>query len=535
MMTALAAVVLTIACANVANLMLGRSRSRSREMAIRIALGVGRLRLLRQLLTESLLLALLGGMLGVGFAYGGIRFLAASAQAIVPTDIPAVISAQLDHRVLIFSLLAAIVSAVLFGLAPAWQSLSVQLVPALKSSELGETRRRLIGRNMLVVAQVALSMVLLVAAGMLQAGFRKTLALDPGFRTDHLITMSLDTSFTQYTPTQTHDFYRNLVDRARALPGVRSVTLSDRIPLERGSGSRIPLIPEGHQFPQGQDSASVSTAVVDHNYFDTMKTEIIRGRAFALDDNDRSRRVAIVNELFAATYWPNQNPIGKRLRLQSDQGTWLEVVGLTKTEKYSSIIEPPTPFIYFPFAQQEKPQMSLLVETVNADASPLAGPLRDLVRTLDVNQPVFLLRTFSNYYKREATVAQQLVMRTAGAMGLLGLTLSLVGLYGLVAYSVARRTREIGIRIAIGAGRANVLAMVLRQGMALSIAGILLGGFASAAVARLLTAGMAGLGAPNPAIYIVVPILLIALTLTASYIPARRASNVDPLQALRYD
>jgi predicted permease len=535
MMTTLAALVLVIACANVANLMLGRARSRSREMAIRVALGVSRLRLIRQLLTESLLLALLGGALGVGFGYGGIRFLATTAQSLVPTDIPVVISARLDQRVLIFSLLAAVVSAVLFGLAPAWQSVKVQLVPALKSAELGETQRRLIGRNVLVVAQVALSMVLLVAAGMVQAGFRRTLALDPGFRTDHLMTMGLDTSFARYTPAQTHDFYRSLVDRARALPGVRSVALADPLPLERGSGFRPQVIPEGHQFPEGKDSAPVAAAVVDDSYFDTAKTEIIRGRAFAAADNDHSSRVAIVNEVFASTYWPNQNPIGKRIRLNNNQEPWLEVVGISKTEKYSNIIESPTPFLYLPFAQQEKPQMALLVETVNPDGTPLAGLLRDIVRTLDVNQPVFSLRTFASVYQREATGAQLLVMKTAGIMGLLGLTLALVGLYGLISYSVARRTREIGIRIAIGAGKANVLMMVLRQGMMLAITGILVGAAASIAVARLLAAGMAGLGAPNPESYVVVPILVIALTLAASYIPARRAAKMDPLRALRYD
>jgi len=537
MMTALAGVVLLIACANVANLMLGRARARSREMAIRLALGVSRIRLIRQLLTESVLLALIGGTLGLGFAYGGIGFLAYTAQALVPTDIPAVISPQLDLRVLIFSLIAALLSAVLFGLAPAWQSLKTQVVTSLKGSELSEkTQRRTIARSVLVVGQIALSMVLLVAAGMLQAGFRKTLSLDPGFRTDHLITMTLDTSFTRYTPTQTHDFYRNLVDRARVLPGVRSVALSDAIPLDRGFASRLSMIPEGYEFPQGQESASVMSAVVDEAYFGTIQTKVVRGRAFKEQDNDRSSRVAIVNEVFATTYWPNQNPIGKRIRLNNNsQGTWLEVVGLSQTEKYRSIIEAPTPFLYLPFAQNEKPQMSLLVETVNVDASPLAAPLRELVRALDVDQPVFLLRTFSNFYQREATGAQLLVMKTAGAMGLLGLTLALVGLYGLVAYSVARRTREIGIRMAIGAGRAEVLMMVLRQGMVLSIAGILVGGVASLAVARLLTAGMSGLGAPNLATYAAVPAVLIALTLVASYIPARRASKVDPLLALRYE
>jgi predicted permease len=536
MMTALAAIVLIIACANVANLMLGRARARSREMAIRLALGVSRTRLLRQLLTESLFVALLGGSLGLAFAYGGIRFLESTAQTVVPSDIPVVISPQLDLRVLVFSLVAAVASALLFGLAPAWQSLKTDLVPALKSTELGETtRQRTVGRNVLVIAQVALSTVLLIAVGMLQAGFRKSLELNPGFRTDHLMMMSLDTSFVRYTPVQTREFYRNLVDRARALPGVASVALADPLPLDRGFGAREIVIPEGYQFPQGHENLSLAAAVVDEHYFDTMKTAIVRGRAFSAGDQLASRHVALVNEAFAETYWPNQDPIGKRVRLNDSQGRWLEVVGLTKTEKYTRIIEPPTPFLYLPFAQHERTRMSLLVETVDLDASALAAPLRDVVRTLDVDQPVFNLRTFSSFFEQQAVAPQLLVMKVSAAMGLLGLTLALVGLYGLVSYSVARRTREIGIRMAIGAARSDVLKMVLHQGMTLSLAGILVGGVASVAVARLLAAGLAGLGAANPATFVVVPILLISLTLAASYVPARRASKVDPLRALRYD
>ena len=533
----LASVVLIIACANVANLLLGRARTRSREVAIRLALGVGRVRLLRQFLTESLLLALLGGVFGIGLAYTSIRFMAAGAQAVVPTDVPAVVSPQLDARVLLFSLVAAVISAVLFGLAPALRSLNTDLVTGLKSSDLMDlTRRRMIGRHTLVVAQIALSMLLLVAAGMLQSGFRQILAQDPGFRTDHLMTMSLDTSFAQYTPERTHQFYRDLVERARALPDAQSVALADSIPLNRGRDSLMRLAPEGHQFPPGQDSAPIATSVVDEHYFKTVQTPVARGRGFSGADNDSSRRVAIVNEAFAATYWPNQDPIGKRIRLiNKAENPWLEVVGVTKTEKYFRSFEAPTPFVYLPFAQNEKPQMSLLVATTNSDASPLAGPLRALVRDLDVNQPVFLLRTFSSFYRQQATGAPILIMRVATAMGFLGLTLALVGLYGIVSYSVARRTREIGVRMAIGAGRADVMKMVLREGMKLAISGILIGGIASIAVARLLSAGMAGLGAATSGVYVIVPVLLMALTLAASYVPAYRASRVDPLRALRYE
>jgi macrolide transport system ATP-binding/permease protein len=531
-MTGLAALVLIIACANVANLMLGRAKARSREIAIRLALGISRMRLLRQLLTESLLLALAGCGLGLAFGYAGIRFLSNVAQTLVPTDMPIVVDPKLDGRVLVFSLVAGLASAVIFGLAPAWQSLKTELIPALKNAESGQTAsRKTIGRNVLVVAQVALSMVLLVAAGMLVDGFRRSESLQPGFRIDHLMTMSLDSSLAGHSAAQTHDFYRDLVDRARALPGVVSVALTNSIPL--GELWRETVVPEQYQFPTGKDDVSLLAAVVDRDFFETMNVEIVRGRAFTADDKDGSRRVAIVNEAFASTYWPNQDPIGKRLRLADTQRAWLEVVGLTKTSKYANVSEPPTPFLYLPFGQHEKPRMSLLVQTANADASPLAAPLRDLVRTVDLNQPINDLRTYSSFYRQRAIGGRLMLMQATGAMGTLGLTLALVGLYGLVAYSVTRRTREIGIRMAIGAGKSDVMRMVLRQGLILSLTGILVGSVLSVAVGRLILAGLVGLGAPSPATFVMVPVVLIALTIAASYIPARRAARVDPLRALR--
>jgi predicted permease len=528
---ALAAIVLTIACANVANLMLGRGRARSREIAMRLALGVSRSRLFRQLLTESLLLAVTGLALGLGVAYGGIRFLQT-----IPTADQIVIAPQLDQRVLIFSLLVAAASALLFGLAPARQSLNTDLVPGLKTSEPGDaTRQRAVGRHLLVIAQIALSMVLLVATGMLLDGFRKTLALNPGFRTDHLIMLSLDTSLVQYTPVQTHAFYRDLVDRARSLPGVASATLTSSVPFKVGDWDTAAVIPEGHQFPQGQDHASPFAAVVDEHYFGTMQIAVIRGRAFTASDGSDSRRVAIVNEEFAKTYWPNQDPIGKRIRAGDARTPWSEVVGVTRTGKYTWVAEMPMPFVYLPFAQQERTRMSLLVETMAEDPALLAAPLREVVRTLDVNQPVSGVQTYSSLYHERAIAVPLMLMQIVGTMGLLGLTLALIGLYALVAYSVARRTREIGIRMAIGAGRPDVLKMVLRQGLRLSIAGLVVGGVATVAFARLLTAALAGLGTPNPATYVIVPAALICLTMAASYFPARRASLVDPLVALRHE
>ncbi len=536
-MTALGIIVLAIACANVANLMLGRARARAREIAVRLALGISRLRLLQQLLIESLLLALAGSALGVAVAYGGTRFLAASAQTIVPTAVPIVIDPQLDMRMLVFTLVATVASALLFGVAPAWQSLRTDLVPALKSAEPGlPIRQRTIGRDVLVVAQVAMSMMLLVATVIMLDGVRRTLKTDPGFRRDHLLMLSTDTSLLRYTPAQTHEFYRTLVEQAHAVPGVTSAALASAIPF--GDVARYfpaKVMPDGYQFPKGEASAQVPAAIVDEHYFATARTRIVFGRDFTAADRADSRTVAIVNDQFGKVYWPGQNAVGKRMRLAGKDAGWVEIVGVAETGHYFFVGESPLPFVYFPFAQREQEQMTLLVETANRDASPLAAPLRDLVRRIDINQPVFGVETASEHYERRAMAPRLMVSRTAGAMGVIGLTLALVGLYGLVAYSVARRTRELGIRIAIGASRWDVLKMVLRQGMTLAMAGIMFGGAGSIVVARVLTSAAVGSGNPTVAVYAIVPLLLVGLTLTASYVPARRASRVDPLNALRCD
>ena len=316
LLLALVSIVLVIACANVANLLLGRARARSREIAVRLALGVSRPRLLRQLFTESLLLAVLGCAAGLLFAYGGILFV---QRFRFSTDLPLVIAPQLDARVLGFSVFAAAMSAVLCGLVPAWQSLKTQVVSSLKAAEPGHaSRRRTTGRSALVVAQVALSMTLLVAAGLLLDGFRKALVLDPGFRTTHLLRMSTDTSLARYSPEQTRLFYRRLIERTGAVPGVVSATLTSGVPLE-GWGWAQPVIPEDYRFPEGERSAVFFSAAVDEHYFTTMQIGLVSGRPFTARDAADAPRVAIVNEEFAKRDRPGQNPIGKRLRIRRDR------------------------------------------------------------------------------------------------------------------------------------------------------------------------------------------------------------------------
>jgi len=530
MLMALAGLVLIIACANVANLLLSRSQARSREIAIRLAIGVGRMRLLRQLLIESLLLGLCGCVLGLGFAYGGIRFLRTLK---IPTDLPVVIDPRLDPRVLLFGLIAGVLSALVFGIAPAWQALKTDLVPALRSAGLtASARRRTIGRNALVVSQVSLSVVLLVAAGMLFDGFRKILTMNPGFRIDHILTMDFDTSLVPESAA-THDFYRNLIDRARALPGVKSATLSLVVPLSPSQSNQT-VIPEGFQFPKGQETTQVFENSVDERYFDVLKTPIVRGRAFTANDKADSTRVAIVNEEFAKKYWPNQDPIGKKIRLDNLTGPESQVVGVAKTAKYIFIAEPPMPFLYFPFTQHPRTRMSIVVETYG-DPAALTAPLREVVRSLNPDQPIYNTHTLASFYEQRGTAIFLFILRLVGAMGLLGLTLALVGLYGLIAYSVSRRTQEIGIRMALGAQRSNVAAMILRQGFVVAIIGIAIGFAASVGVRGILAQGLIGLGTLSPAVLAIVPLGLLLVTMAACYLPARRAARIDPIRALRWE
>ena len=526
----LVGVVLLIACANVASLLLGRARARNREMALRISLGATRVRLLSQLLTESLLLALLGGALGLVIGYGGIAFFRTIP---IPSDPPIDITPRLDTRVIVFSGIVALFCAVLFGLAPALRSVKTDLVSSLKSTNSQVFGGRTIGRNVLVVGQIALSMALLIAAGVLFNGFRKMEATDPGFAVDHRVMLQLDTSLARYTPQQSREFYRKLIDQTRELPGVRSASLARTIPFTPDQyGTSV--VPEGYQLPKDQTSDSLVANIVDEHFFDTLDVHVDRGRAFTADDKDGAPPVAVVNEEFAKTYWPNQDALGKRFRLHDSKSPWVQIVGVTKTNKYLFVGEPPTSFLYLPFAQNPSREMLLLVQTVGEPASAVA-PVREVIRNLDSNQPVFNVRTLQSFFQQRAVDVPWMITELIIIMGLVGLTLALVGLYGLIAYSVSRRTQEIGIRMAIGATKKEVLQMVIRQGLTLSLVGIAAGSLVAFAVVRLLTSALAGLVSTSSITFVVVPVLLVLVTAAACYIPARRASMVDPMVALRYE
>jgi predicted permease len=529
MLMGLVALILIIACSNVANLLLARARARSREIAIRLSIGAGRGRVVRQLMTESLILAIAGGVAGLVFAYSGIRLLETLS---VPSDPPFVLGVQLDWRVVQFSLLVALASCLFFGLAPAWQTARTDFVSALKAGgDAASGKGRMFGRDVLVAGQIALAMVVLIAAGMFLAGFRNLLVMPPEFRTDHLISMDTAPAVLHYSPGQTKAFYRRLVDRVRTMPGVAGVAMTEALPLSPAQ-TIITVVPEGYQFPKGRETEIEFGAAVDAGYFNTLNVEIQRGRPFTDDDRAGSRRVAIVNQQFAKTYWPNQDPIGKRIRLDSATGPAAEVVGVAKTGHYLAVNETPASYVYVPYEQNPRSRMTLVVQSLD-DAISLAKPLREAVRSIDGNVPVFNLRPVATLYESRVTDTWLQFFQMVGTMGFIGLALATTGLYGLVAYTVSRRVKEFGIRVAIGASRGDVVWLVERRGLILAGIGIATGGVLTAAAAPLLAAGFPGLGVSSSAVYALVPLALLMVSAAASYLPARRAAGLDPLQALR--
>jgi putative ABC transport system permease protein len=367
-------------------------------------------------------------------------------------------------------------------------------------------------------------------------GFREQLVNGPGYRTDHLLLMGFDTTLTRYSESQSERFFEQLAERARGVPGVSNVTLTTTIPMASDSLDFVTIAPEGFQFPEGKENATVLSTRIDEHYFDTFAVPLVRGRNVTVDDDLDAPRVAIVNQQLAQHYWPNQDPIGKRIRLNDAEKTWVQVVGVAKTAKYLFIAEPPTDFVYLPY-RQRKPQRMILVTQSAGDPATLVGPLREIVRGLDVNQPIFNVRTMEEFYRMRAVSIFNVLITMVGAMGLMGLGLAIVGLYGLVAYAATRRTRDIGIRMAIGATRTTVMRMVLRQGMVLALVGLVVGLVASVGAGELLAAAFPQ-GSEEQrdvlALVLVTPIVL-AVTFLATYIPARRASRINPVQALRYE
>jgi predicted permease len=521
-------VVLLIACANVANLQLSRGRARAREIAVRLAIGASRLQLIRQFMIENLLISLASGLLGLLLA---VLFVRVFSTLEAPGDVPVQLSFQLDSRVLAFTLLIAVASAILFGLIPALSSTSKGLVAMMRSGEADQARKRFFGRTALVIAQVAGSFVLLVAATQLYRGFSYALSSDYGFRTDHRLTMRFDPTLVGYSPKQTEEFYKTVVERARELPGVKSAALSFFIPTTIDFRQQA-VAPEGYQFPPGQETTSVFADIVDHNYFGTLGVPILRGRGFLPTDTADSPPVVVVNEAFAQKYL-GSNPIGKRIQLNNSKSRWVEVVGMTVTGKHLAITEPPLEFLYLPLVQNPESRMTILVETYGDPVS-LVGPMRQMVRSIDANLPIFRIRTMDDLFQQRTVKSLRVVNGIFASAGLVGLALALVGLYAVVSYQVARRTREIGVRMALGAQRMHVLKMILRHAGIMGVIGAGIGLILSIVSSRIIAESL-GVSPFNPIVFGILALGLVGTTLLAAAIPARRAAEIDPQLALRQE
>jgi predicted permease len=531
MMIVLASCVLLVACANVAGLLLSRARARSREMAVRLAIGAGRGALIRQLFLENLLLAIAGGLAGILLTYAITDFFNAIP---IPTDVPVSLKANIDQRVLLFTLAASILSTFIFGLAPAFQTTRLDLVSSLKALDADSCgRRRLWGRNLIVAGQVALSLVLLVVSAVSWQGFRDQLKQGTGFRIDHLYLAGFNTRPAHYSAEQSQRFYKELLDRIRLAPGVRSAALASGVPLGFNASS-VDVVPEGYALPPGQQGFNTLNYYVSEGYFATQGVGMLRGRGFLATDQPDKPLVAVVNAHFARHYWPSQDALGKRLHLRDAAGPLVEIVGIVETGKYVWISEPPLDFIYLPYTQHGTQALTVLAESSAADAAVLAPVLREVVRKIDPAMPYSDARTMQDFFTQRAVKTTNIIVEVVTSLGMMGLLLAMVGLYALVAYSVSRRSREIGIRMAIGADRQGVLRMVLRQGLVLGSTGVGAGLVASFFACRAMTSSLWILGGRmNYALLPAIAAPLLLVTLLAAYVPARRASLIDPMRALR--
>ncbi|MBO0861031.1 MAG: ABC transporter permease [Chloracidobacterium sp.] len=522
--------VLLIACVNVANLLLARSTARYKEIAVRAALGASRGRVIRQLLTESLLLALCGGLVGLLSAWWGT----AALVRLIPEEVPRLADINIDLRVFGFTLLLSVVTGVVFGLAPALQTSKIELTEAMKegSRSVGAGRGRL--RGGLVVAEIAIALVVLIGAGLLLQTFRRLQQVDLGFDTHNMLTASVELPDARYPkPEQATVFYQTLLDRVKALPGVEAASAIIPQPLS-GDTMTISFDIEGRNIPKGEQPSSHFRAI-SLDYFNVMMIPLLAGRAFTERDDAHSPGVLIVNETFAKRHFPNENPIGKHVKpgiSLEGEPVWREIIGVVKDVKHrQSLSRDYEPEYYVPHAQMPINSMNLVVRTTN-DPRGLARSLQQEVQSLDHDIPVPRIKTLEQYLG--VAVAQpKFNALLIGLFAGLALLLTAVGLYGVMAYSVIQRAQEIGIRVALGARRGDVLRMVLRQGLKLTAVGLAIGLAAAYALTRYMQSLLFGVKPTDPVTFVAIALLLIAVALVACWIPARRATKVDPMAALR--
>jgi putative ABC transport system permease protein len=523
--------ILLIACTNVASLLLARAAARRKEIAIRLAIGATRWRLIRQLLTESVLLSLAGGAAGLLLAF----WLIDAFVSLSPSDLPRTQEISVDARVLAFTVGLSILTGIIFGLAPALKSSRADLNEALKEAGRGSAvgdRNRI--QSGLVVSEIALALVLLVGAGLMVRSFIRLVDVDTGFDTENLLTTEVALPFASYRePQKRIDFYEQVIAKIAALAGVEQAGAVSSLPLS-GHNDHLTFIIEGAQPALLTEAPAANWRAISADYFQAMGMELLRGRYFTADDRKGSTEVVIINQVMAERFWPGQDPIGKRIIIYDlDEKPWREIVGIVENVRHFGMNREPAPEMYVPHWQRPQSSMTLVARTAH-DPGGLAAAMRETVLSTDKNQPVYNVRTMKELVSK-AVASPQAVTVLLGGFALVGAALAAIGIYGLVSYSVSRRTHEIGIRMALGAQSKNIMKMVVRQAMLLTAIGVSVGLVAAFALTRLMESLLYGVTATDPLTFIAVPLLLAGVALAACAVPARRAARVDPMVALRYE
>lgn len=526
--------VLLIACANVANLLLARAAAREKEIVLRTALGARRVRVVRQLLTESLLLAGLGSLLGLAFAWLGLRALV----AISPSDLVSLQGVGLDLPVLSLTLVVSLATGLLFGLAPALESTRLNLGDSLKEGTKGaagqDTRSRRL-RGALLVAEVALALVLLAGAGLLVKSFVRLQQIDTGFETENVLTLVLRLPDGKYSEDrQIVAFFRQAAERIRTIPGVRDAGAVSFLPLYGGPGAATDFTVEGRPAPPPGQAPGTSVRVADPGYFRAMGIPLLRGRSFTDVEAREAKQVVIISAAMARQHFPGENPIGKRILVEMFEKPWpTEIIGVVGDVRYDSLVDEAPPTVYFPPPELTYPFMSLVIRT-DGDPAGMASAVRREIRAIDPDQPISDLRTMTEVMSDTLARARFNTL-LLGLFAAMATVLAAVGIFGVMNYSVTLRTREIGLRMALGAAQTQVLKLILRQGLVLTLIGLAVGLVGALTLTRVLSGLLFGVGSTDPATFTVIVLFLAFVSMIACYIPARRATRVDPLIALKSD
>ncbi|HEV7747773.1 MAG TPA: ABC transporter permease [Pyrinomonadaceae bacterium] len=527
--------VLLIACTNVANLMLARASQRDREIAIRTAVGASRLRLIRQLLTESLLLSIVGGLAGLLVSIWAV----AVFVKLSPGDIPRLSEASVDFRLLGFTLLVSLVTGLGFGLLPAFQATRTNLNTALKEggTKATEGRQRRGARNVLVATEIALAQILLVGAALLAISYVRVTQINPGFNPDRVLTAKIAPSNKKYPDAKSRSaFYSTVLERLQNLPGVESAGMVMSLPLSGSSMNRGFRV-EGRPEARSDENVTMDFQVVSPNYFSTLEIPVKRGRGLSATDTENTERVIVINETMARVYWQNEDPVGKRLAIgeSSKDTSWRTIVGVVADNRHASLSEAPVPTAFIAYRQdlESWPRMGFVIKSQTTAAS-LTSVVRAELAGIDRAQPVYAIEPMDNLL-RTSVAQRRFVMLLLGSLAAIALVLAMIGVYGVISFSVSERTQEIGIRMALGARAFDVLRMVLGQGMRVAVVGIAIGLAAAFALTRLLASMLFEVSATDPRTFAIVAAMLAGIALLACYLPARRATKVDPLVALRYE